>query len=132
MLTPQEQTLIDAAARAGETAVGIEFMRHLAKAGRIGEIADVISAFYRGAEVNKAPLRAFLAGRVPAILANHYLPGATDRARLGAWTASEPAWGAAVEAAASACSPDRLRVEVERIRALIAAQPVADPTAARG
>lgn len=132
MLTPEEETLIDAAARAGETAVGIEFMRHLARTGRIGEIADVIGAFYRGAEVNKAPLRAFLAGRVPAILANHYLPGATDRARLAAWTVSEPGWGSAVEAAASAGSPDRLRVEVERVRALIAAQPLAGPTAAHG
>ena len=114
MLTLDESTILGSAARSGETGVGIRFMRHLARVGRIEEIAEVIQVFYEGAEVNKSPLRAFLAHRVPGILVNHYFPGSTHYDRFISWTLADGDWEKRIIAAAP--SPERLALEVARIK----------------
>ena len=114
MLTPHERNLLGPAARSGETSVALAFMRHLASVGRIAEIAEVINVFYEGAEVNKSPLRAFLAHRVPGILVNHYFPGATNHQRFIAWTLADREWAERITSATT--SPERLALEVARLK----------------
>jgi hypothetical protein len=81
MLSQEELDAIAAAAHNGETGFALELMRALARSGRIEALPQLVAEFARSVEINRAPVRNFLAHRVPGILANHYFPAALPQHR---------------------------------------------------
>ena len=74
MLTEEERSAVEAAARNGETGFALELMRALSRSGRIEELPQLVAVFADSVETNRVPVRNYLAQRVPAILVNHYFP----------------------------------------------------------
>jgi hypothetical protein len=74
MLTEEERDAVKAAAQNGETGFALELMRAFARTGRIEELPQIVAVFADNVEINRVPVRNYLAHRVPAILVNHYFP----------------------------------------------------------
>lgn len=87
MLNEEELDAVSAAAQGGETGFALELMRTLARSGRIEALPELVDAFAHGFEINRAPVRNYLAHRVPGILANHYFAAALSPS-CGAATAA--------------------------------------------
>jgi len=79
MLTEEERSAVEAAARNGETGFALELMRALSRSGRIEELPQLVAVFADSVETNRVPVRNYLAHRVPAILVNHYFPAVLAR-----------------------------------------------------
>ncbi|HYO68903.1 MAG TPA: hypothetical protein VEU33_22775 [Archangium sp.] len=117
MLNEPEQLGLDAAAAAGNSGYAIELIRFLAREHRISDIAHVIDRYHKGVEINKAPVRRFLAQRVPGILSNHYFPtlGAERFKRFIKYSLNTANWARPVIEAAEACAPNQLVKAVDTI-----------------
>jgi len=117
MLSADEERAIDGLAAAGEAGLAVEFLRHLAREGRIEDMAGLIDRYHRGVEVNRMPVRRYLAGRVPPVLASCYFPtlGRPLSVQVGRVAAGTPGWADAIVESAEACDAGRLRREVDAL-----------------
>ncbi len=108
-------SIVEAAAR-GDTAACIEFLRQLSRTARIEDMASAIALYSDSVEVNRGPVRAFLAGLVPGILTNNYFPllGTIRYNRFIDWSLANGGWGEALRDGALRGGPD-LRIAVDRI-----------------
>lgn len=123
MLNDAEQAGLDEAAADGNSGYAIELMRYLARQQRIDDLARVIDRYHQRVEINKAPVRRFLAHQVPGILSNHFFPslGETHFQRFIAWSVSSADWARPLVDAADACDPDEL---ARAVGAIVASLPV--------
>ena len=111
ILSPEERRLLAGPARDGELVVAVEFMRHLATLGRLGEMAEVLKSFCPAASAEGAAVRAYLARRAAGLIGHHHLSRRFPT--FNAWSQRHPDWSSRMESASE--SPDRLVAEVRAI-----------------
>lgn len=115
-LSEVENGILAEAASRGDTAACLDFVRGLARTARIEDISSAITSYAQGCEVNRTPVRAFLAAQLPGIFANHYFPllGTASFSRFIDWGLSNPDWGELLQRAALD-SGEALRREVDQV-----------------